>query len=398
MSAIRMFLGALGVLLGLLALAAYGLSWTAMAAVLDMPFITTVLAGGAVLCLLLGLGTGNRTFRVLLLLAALAVGALSAHQRFLSYEAVPFAFGNESLRLSGTLYLPAAEGPHPAAVFVHGSGPETRKEYAYYAKYLARHGIAGVVYDKRGTGESLGELYGTDYHGYAADAAAAIAKLREREDIRENAIGLVGFSEGEWVVPLAARMAQVIDFVAVVGASGLSPAQQVNAEIGIRLRSMGYVEDEVARAVALNQQFFDYLLSGRGVESLERALAQAADEPWLHDAEDIPLEVPDREDYAWWRSVMDFDAAAAWRDVHAPVLILKGAYDDRSRPGEARQEIETALQQGHNPSFRFVVFPGADHMLLKWPLGEGVPPPLFAPGFPRILADWIGDQTGDGNP
>lgn len=398
MSAIRMFLGALGALLGILALIAYGLSWTAMAAVLDMPLITAVLAGGAVLCLLLGVGHGGRALRLVLLLAALIVGGLAAYERFFSYEAETFSFGNEALRFSGTLYLPTTPGPHPAAVFVHGSGPKTRREYAYYAKYLARHGIAGLVYDKRGTGESTGDLYGTDYHGYAADAAAGVGKLREREDILGEQIGLVGFSEGEWVAPLAAVQARGVAFVAVVGASGLTPAQQVNAEIAIRLRTLGYVDEEVTQALAMNQRFFDYLRSGRGAEGLERALAQAGDEPWLIDAQDIPLQRPDREEYAWWRSVMDFDAAQAWREVGAPVLILKGSRDDRSRPGEARAQIEAALKQGLDPEFEFVVFPGADHMLLKWPLGEGVPPPLFAPGWPRVLAEWIGDQTGDRAP
>lgn len=38
------------------------------------------------------------------------------------------------------------KGPHPAVVFLHGSGPEGRYASRFLAQHLARHGIAALIY------------------------------------------------------------------------------------------------------------------------------------------------------------------------------------------------------------------------------------------------------------
>ena len=60
------------------------------------------------------------------------------------------------ITLKGTLYIPKGEGPFPAVVFVHGSGPETGSNSSYSAKWLASIGYVAVAYEKRGSGESDG--------------------------------------------------------------------------------------------------------------------------------------------------------------------------------------------------------------------------------------------------
>lgn len=66
------------------------------------------------------------------------------------------AFGEAPWVLPGTLTLPAGEGPFPAVVLVHGSGPSDRDETAYavkpfrdLAQGLAARGIATLRFDKR---------------------------------------------------------------------------------------------------------------------------------------------------------------------------------------------------------------------------------------------------------
>jgi hypothetical protein len=65
-------------------------------------------------------------------------------------------FRNGDVELAGTLLLPAGPGPHPAVVFLHGSGPEGRWASNYLARRVVRGGIAALVWDKRGVGESAG--------------------------------------------------------------------------------------------------------------------------------------------------------------------------------------------------------------------------------------------------
>src|SRR4028118_895031 len=65
-------------------------------------------------------------------------------------EEVSFQNGNTTLH--GSLYAPSGEGPHPAIVFVHGSGPSTRETFRYYAEVMSADGLAVLIYDKRDVG------------------------------------------------------------------------------------------------------------------------------------------------------------------------------------------------------------------------------------------------------
>lgn len=393
-----------------LALAAAGLAWgawalrdSATAVVLDVERLGLGLAGaGALLAgaalLRLHRVPGRRWARragTAAAAAALIAGALLA-ERLHAVRAEEVRFTGGAGELAGTLFLPRAPGPHPAAVLVHGSGPETRRAYVFYARFLARRGIGALAYDKRGTGGSGGALYGTDYAGYAADARAALRHLAARPEVDASRVGFVGWSEAEWVVPQAAAGARDVRFVVVIGASGTTPAAQVAAEMAMRLRARGHGGDAVARALALNEQVYAYQRTGAGADALRNALRQARGAAWFADAGDLPEEVHPAEHYAWWRSVMDYDASPAWRRVRAPVLLLKGGRDDRSPPGPMRTAVTRALAGGGNDDVAVHVFPEADHGLLRWPLGAGTPPPSFAPGFPDTLAAWIRARVGPG--
>ena len=86
-----------------------------------------------------------------------AVQAKKAH--FYREEFV--SFRNGPVTLSGTLLLPESRGPHPAIVLAHGSGAQDRNGYLanirFMADHLARHGIAVLTFDKRGSGRSTGD-------------------------------------------------------------------------------------------------------------------------------------------------------------------------------------------------------------------------------------------------
>jgi hypothetical protein len=332
---------------------------------------------------------------VALVVIVAAAGALGAWTWFRStYSARDVRFASGQVELAGTLFSPPGPGPWPAAVLVHGSGPETRREGSLLGRYLARRGIAALAYDKRGTGASGGELYASDYGDYASDASAAVRLLAGRPEIDRSAIGLVGTSEAEWVAPIAAHRSARVAFVAIVGASGLSPAEQVTEEMAMRLESRGYGEPRIARARALSRQVLQYQRTGEGGAELAAALDDVRSEAWFRDAEDLPDSVYPVSEYHWWRSVMDTDPRVLWQRVHVPVLLLKGADDDRSRPGPMASRIRAALAAGGNEDLTVHVFPDADHLLLRWPLGQRTPPPVFADGYPEILVDWIRAHVG----
>lgn len=368
------------------------LNTTALPVVLDVPAIgvAVTLLGLVLLARALRRGAGRLAW--VLLAWHLAAGGWLLVDGRLSFEVEEVRFASGEVELAGTLYLPRG-GPAPAAVLVHGSGRQTRDELRYHARKLAQRGVAGLAYDKRGAGASTGETFAAGYEAYAADARAALDLLRRHPRIRPDAVGLLGYSEGEWVAPLAAA-GQDLAFVVIVGASGVSPAAQVDAEIVLRLRARGFTDDDVARAQALHARVLAYQRTGEGREEVARALRAAGEEPWFAAAEDLPRadELGTADEYRWWRAVMDTEPAVVWSRVRAPALFLKGERDDRSPPDLAERALRTAFA-GNDVEVSFVQIAGADHMLLRWPIGDRIPPPLFPPGLFDALAGWIHDHT-----
>ncbi|MER6119495.1 alpha/beta fold hydrolase [Streptomyces sp. NPDC001743] len=95
------------------------------------------------------------------------------------------------------LYVPDADGPRPAVVFVHG-GPvpagalPTPRDWPVlqgYARYAAREGAVGVTLDHR-----LHDM--TDYPRAAADVAAAVERVRADPRVDADRIALWFFSGG----------------------------------------------------------------------------------------------------------------------------------------------------------------------------------------------------------
>ena len=102
------------------------------------------------------------------------------------------------IRLAGVLVKRETDGPHPAAVILHGSGPHTRGMAAYriHTNMLVRAGLAALVYDKRGAGESEGDFGDATYRDFIDDAIAAVRFLQQRTDIAPDRVGLLGSSGG----------------------------------------------------------------------------------------------------------------------------------------------------------------------------------------------------------
>jgi pimeloyl-ACP methyl ester carboxylesterase len=117
--------------------------------------------------------------------------------------------GDDGAILAGTLMLPVQPGPHPAVVFHFGSNRWTRMRWEDGGPvWWIQNGIAVFTYDKRGVGLSQGECCpwrDPDYFPLlGTDVAAAGREVAAHGEIRGDLVGAWGFSQGGWVVPVAA--------------------------------------------------------------------------------------------------------------------------------------------------------------------------------------------------
>ncbi|RII11223.1 2,6-dihydropseudooxynicotine hydrolase [Streptomyces sp. YIM 130001] len=122
---------------------------------------------------------------------------------------------DDGTALAGTLTRPAGPGPHPAVLLLHGSGPldrdgntaKVRMNLARpLATALAARGIATLRYDRRGAGATPGDWRAAGFTDNRRDAATALRALAALPDVSDEAVGVVGHSEGALhAMSLAAR-------------------------------------------------------------------------------------------------------------------------------------------------------------------------------------------------
>ena len=194
---------------------------------------------------------------------------------------LPVQSGEEIL--AAELDLPSGAGPHPAMVMVHGSGKDTRETFAGAARHYASLGVATLRYDKRGTGQSTGRFQGVNaknstamFDILARDVLAAVSYLRQHPQIDPEQIGLIGVSQGGWIIPLAtSRSSNVAFMINVSGAAssvGISDYYDGIAEQGLS-------EGEIAAAL----QAFDGIHGFDPAPYLERVRIPGL---WIYGGQD----------------------------------------------------------------------------------------------------------------
>jgi uncharacterized protein len=315
------------------------------------------------------------------------------------YKLEEVSFQNGEVQLAGTLLTPLKKGPHPAVVFFHGSGPQTRESYLrFFADLFARRGVATLIFDKRGTGASTGEVWyrtGDRFDVLVDDALSGVRFLRSRPEFASKKIGLWGLSQGGWLAPLAASRSKDIAFLIVVAGGGVTPAEQEVYDDEVKLRDKGYPPEEVAEAVAL-LRLADNVIRGReSWEKFAAARAQAQKKEWFALLDRYPVKLPKDDDV--WRAGgegLDFDPRPLWEKMSVPTLAIFGEADKLTPSEESARRIKLALSSGGNKDHTVKIFPNADHALLvspgkdaKWDWERP------APGWLELMGDWLQKHT-----
>ncbi len=133
------------------------------------------------------------------------------------YKKEEVQFFSHNTKLSGTIVFPKEKEIHAAVVFVHGSGKQARN--IYWAEQFAAQGIAALVYDKRGAGESGGKYESEQSVSeknivlLADYAVAALMVLSQHPALKDAPVGLAGISQAGWIVPIAAEKSPIAKFM-----------------------------------------------------------------------------------------------------------------------------------------------------------------------------------------
>ena len=307
--------------------------------------------------------------------------------------AEPVSWTNGDVELEGSLYWPEGDAPHAAAVFIPGWGDWTRDEQLFreHAERMAERGIALLIYDKRGCGESTGDWRRASLADLAEDALGGVRVLREQSWVDPERIGLFGTSQGGAIAVIAASRSADVSFVATLSMSTRSPAEHDNFIVGAKLRKKGYGEEEITRAVGLHRDILKIHRMGRGWGELAEEVEAARGERWFTDG---GIEFPPKESGKWatYRDLpMDFDVRPLLVGLQVPLFAAQGEADWLV-PGPRAVDALRGIAAERSKDFTVVSIPDAEHTLRVrngWP-GTGW---TWPEAYWDALDDWLDEVT-----
>jgi dienelactone hydrolase len=272
--------------------------------------------------------------------------------------------GSGEWALPGTLTMPLGDGPFPAVVLVHGSGPNDRDEtigpnkpFRDLAEGLASRGIAVLRYEKRTkqhaaqfTPEILAAL--TVQEETVDDALAAVALLRQTEGIDPARVYVLGHSLGGYVLPRIGLANPTLGEGRIAGLIALAGPTRPLEEL--TLEQVTYIVGLDGTVSADEQAALDQLAA-------QVARVQDASLSAETPAEDLPLNIP----AAYWLDLRGYDPAGMAKGLAQPMLILQGERDYQVTTVDF-EGWQAALQSLPNVTLK--LYPDLNHLFMA---GEG---------------------------
>jgi fermentation-respiration switch protein FrsA (DUF1100 family) len=334
-------------------------------------------------------------------------------------EDVRYPSPEASIQLAGTLSLPSGTGPFPAVVLISGSGPQERdselfgrRVFLTLADHLTRQGIAVLRSDDRGVGASQGVFSQATSEDFARDAKAAAAYLRGRPEIRADAVGLLGMSEGGLVAPMVAAEVDSIAFLVLLGAPGVTGEEILYTQSGLIGQVMGVSIEQVEYNRRVQQQLFTVIKEeaapeARHARMAEVLRAQFAEVPAEERvARGLTREVEDewiaeqiqQMGGPWFRYFLLHDPRPVLRRVRQPVLALNGELDLQVPSSVNLPAVEAALREGGNQNVTAESLPRLNHLLQTAvsgiPAEYGELPETMSEVAMKRIASWILERMG----
>ncbi len=277
----------------------------------------------------------------------------------------------EGVTLAGTLTLPQGDGPFPAAILISGSGPQDRNEelmnhrpFLVLADYLTRRGIAVLRYDDRGFAESTGSAEGATSADFATDANAAFRFLSARTDIKQDAIGFIGHSEGGMIAPIAGASNDALAYIIFLAGPGGDLFTEFLNQQKRLVTSYGTPQSSLP---AYMEAMEAILVASRDAESQEDAITamEAVLTPARRKAIGLASEEQAHQFMAqfgnnWFRYFLNFDPKDHLSRLDMPVLALFGENDiqiEAKRNAAAMEKL-----WADHPNATVTILPKLNHL------------------------------------
>lgn len=324
----------------------------------------------------------------------LAECATSYADSIATHRVVDLKIPSGGIELSAQLYLPSkerlADGARDgsaAVVLMHGGGNNFAALMStprYIAPRLAHCGIAALAYHKRGTGESGGDYGTSTFDDFVDDVGNAARYIGERADVDASRIGVLGFSQGGRLAPVAAVRYSNVSFAASVSGPFVSVLDTRMYALENSFRAGGMPDANVARVMPLWREH----LVAIGANDL--AALQALD-PKIDELDGVvhPNALPPHSDEPPVSAIhnsLGRDYTAELSRMTKPWFVLFGE-QDIVVPVEASIEVlHRSMAAAGNTKYDLHVIPSVGHSYVNSETNE-----FFS--FEPMVITWILDTT-----
>jgi len=250
-------------------------------------------------------------------------------------------------------------------VLITGSGLQDRDEslfghkpFLVLADALTRRGIAVLRLDDRGMGGSKGEVHNATTFDFADDTRAALKFLRARPEIKKDAVGLVGHSEGGVIASLVAASNPDVAFVVLLASTGLSGAKIIESQVQHLMKAAGAPAADITTHVD-QQRTIDAIVVGEKDDAKLQARLQ---ESLKHLPPSEQTRILHEAMIPWFRKFLALDPAESLRKISCPVLALGGTLDLQVIATENLPAIRAALEAGGNKAVTTTALPSLNHL------------------------------------
>lgn len=269
--------------------------------------------------------------------------------------------------LPGTLTLPRGDGPFPAVVLVHGSGPSDRDEtigpnkpFRDLAEGLASRGIAVLRYDKRTLVHRARISTLTTFtvkEETIDDALAAVALLRRTPAVRADRIFVAGHSLGGMLAPRIGAADPALGGLIVLAGAVRSLADSILSQTRYLAEADGTVTDDERTVIA----------HAEALTAKARTL-KPGDPPLTGALASAPV--------SYLIDLNGYQPPAAARTLKMPMLILQGGRDYQV----TMDDFATwrAALDGR-PNVRLTAYPALNHLFIAG-TGKSTPAEYLAEG------------------
>lgn len=297
-----------------------------------------------------------------------------------SFTECEVTVGTGEWQLPGTLTVPKGDGPFPAVVLVHGSGPQDRDEtilvnkpFRDLAWGLASNGVAVLRYDKRTKvyPQKMAVMQGmTVKEEVIDDAVTAVELIRKQDRIDFQRVFVLGHSLGG---TLASRIAKADPGISgvIVMAGSTRPMEDVILEQVTYIASLGgeLSADEKAK-----------------LEELKKQIAMLKSPEFNKDtpASQLPLGVP----ASYWLDLRGYNPAQAAQGISKSILVLQGGRDYQVT--EKDFDIWKQHLSGHENA-TLKLYPNLNHLFMAGE-GKATPAEYEKPG--HVAGDVVNDIAG----